>query len=178
MSIKTIAIVALVALAAIAAALTGPATMQAGPKPGLVPGKWQGTGVISGSITDVVGKTTFSGKVGFRINIRKDFAVGGTGSWVKQMDGAGTDMSSSMTGIATMYFGESGQGGIKITYFEEVEGTVTVNGRTHPMKFTTKDKTASLVITKARKCSAVGVIPAGGGMRITWTAKRVGKCVE
>jgi hypothetical protein len=177
MKLKRITIAAVLAIVLGATALGAADSTHAGPKPGLMPGKWVGTGVISGSITDEVGTTRFSGKIGFRITIRKDLAVGGTGSWVKQMVGQGDGMSSSMTGIGTLYFGESPQG-IKISYFEEVEGTVTVGGFTQPIKFETKTKEARLVITKARRCSAVGFIPAGGGMKMTWTAKRLGKCTE
>ncbi len=178
MKLKSIGIATTLALALTAAALVGAAATEARPKPGLTPGKWQGTGVITGSVTDEVGTTSFSGKLGFRITIRKDLAVSGTGSWVKQMVGRGDGMSSSMTGIAHMYFGESPQG-IKISYAEEVEGTVTVNGLTHPVKFDTPGaKTARLVITRARHCSASGTIPAGGGLRMNWTAKRLGKCTE
>jgi hypothetical protein len=180
MKLRIVITTAALALAVGAAALGGASSSEAAPKPGLTPGTWQGTGAITGSVTDEVGTTTFSGKIAFRITIGKNLSVSGKGSWVKQMVGKGDGMSSSMTGIGLMYFGESPQG-IKITYLEDVEGTVTINGLTHPVKFsigTKEDRVTRLVVGKAYHCSASGVIPAGPGLKMTWKAKRLGKCSQ
>jgi hypothetical protein len=173
----TIATVLSVALGA--AALGSASAGEAGAKPGLMPGKWHGTGVITGSITDAAATTTFSGKVGFRLTVLKNFAVKGTGSWVKTMKGRG-DVSSTMTGIGYMFFGGTARD-IRYAYTETVEGTVTANGIASPVSFQRGDEkllASQLVITRARKCTATGFIPTGEGMKITWTAKRLGACSE
>jgi len=179
MKLKMLTIAAALALALVAAALGSASTTEAGAKRGLMPGKWQGTGEFSGSITDAGGRTSFSGKLGFRIVVRKNLAVEGNGSWVKTMTGRGI-ASSDMTAVGYMLFGGIASD-IGYLYNEDVEGTVTTDGIAHPVKFQRGDDEllkGRLVITKARKCTAFGFIPANGGMKITWSAKRVGKCSE
>ena len=179
MKLRTFTIAAVLSLALGAAALGTASTTDAAAKRGLLPGKWQGTGVISGSITDEAATTTFSGKLGFRFVVKKNLAVVGNGSWVKTMKGSGL-VSSDMTGIGYMSFGGLASD-IGYIYTEEVQGTVTANGIASPVKFVRGDDEVlkgHLVITKARKCSAFGFIPAGGGLKMTWSAKRVGKCSE
>ena len=179
MKVRTITMAAALVLALAAAALAAATATEAGAKRGLMPGKWQGTGVFSGSITDEAATTTFGGKLGFRFVVKKNLAVEGKGSWVKTMKGRGL-VSSDMTSIGVMLFGGLAHE-IGYIYTEEVVGTVTANGIASPVKFVRGDDEvlkAMLVITKARKCSAVGFIPANGGLKISWSAKRVGKCVE
>ncbi|MCI0637169.1 MAG: hypothetical protein L0206_25130 [Actinobacteria bacterium] len=173
-----------VLMAAISLAALGSATStEAGAKPGLLPGKWHGTGVITGSVTDAGGRTTFGGKIGFRLNVAKNLEVSGTGSWVKTMKGRGEMAKSDMTGIGKMWFGGFGHN-VDYMYEEHVEGTVTFAfGATKKVSFVHgQDETlrGRLVITKARHCSASGFIPTSkeSGVKITWSAKRLGKCTE
>ncbi len=183
MKLKSIAIATALALALIAAALVSAAATDARPKPGLTPGKWQGTGVITGSVRDAGGKTTFNGKLGFRLIVAKNLEVEGTGSWVKTMRGRGEIAASVMQGIGRMWFGGHAHN-IDYIYEEAVEGTIEIaNGGKRPVSFVRgQDETlkGQLVITRARTCTAFGFIPTAGesGVKITWSAKRLGKCSE
>jgi hypothetical protein len=183
MKLKSIAIATTLALAIIGAALVGATSTEARAKPGLMPGKWQGVGVIKGSTTDAGGKTTFSGKVGFRLFVAKNLEVSGTGSWVKTMKGTSELVRSTMTGIGRMWFGGFGYD-IDYMYEEDVQGFVEdAFGRKTPVKFVHgQDETlrGRLVITKARTCRAAGFIPTSGesGVKISWTAKKLGKCSD
>ena len=163
MKIKSIAIATVLVAAIAAVALASATATHAGPKPGLLPGKWQGTGVISGSVTDEVGTTTFKGKLGFRINVAKNLEAHGTGSWVKTMNGTSEFMKSTMTGIGRMWFGGFAHD-IDYMYEEAVEGTIhdAFTNKSRPIKFVRgQDETlrGRLVITKARTCTAAGFIP-------------------
>jgi hypothetical protein len=147
-------------------------------KPGLTAGTWTGTGMISGSVTDAAGTTTFTGKVGFRISVAKDRWAKGTGSWVRTMKGGTEFTRGTLRGIAQLRFaGPSNE--IDILYAEDVEGTITLpGGKTTPMKFKRgwddQPLQAALVVKQVKRCSASGTIPAGDGIQITWTAKAQG----
>ena len=177
MKLRNITAAATLALA-IGATAVGSATASGAVKPGLTPGTWTGTGVISGSVTDAAGTTTFSGKVGFRIVVAKDRWAKGTGSWVRTMKGTTEFTKGELTGIADLRFaGPSNE--VDILYAEAVEGTVSFpGGRTTPVKFKRGwDDTplqASLVVKQVKRCTASGTIPAGGGIQITWSAKAAG----
>jgi hypothetical protein len=180
MNVRNFSAAAVLVAAMAVVALAGATATHAGPKPGLLPGKWQGTGVISGSVTDEVATTTFKGKLGFRINVAKNLEVHGTGSWVKTMIGKGEFAKSTMTGIGKMWFGGFGSD-VDYIYEEDVEGTITdpFTRKARPVKFVHgKDETlrGALVITKARTCTAYGFIPMAkeSGVKITWSAKRLG----
>ena len=178
MKLKKIAVTSALALTMVVTALgTAPATGAAA-KPGLPPGTWNATGVISGSVTDAAGTTNFSGKVGFRLVVARDRWVKGTGSWVRTMKGSTEFTKGAMTGIADLRFaGPSNE--IDILYAEAVEGTVSFpGGKTTPVKFKRgwddKPLQATLVVKRVTRCSAAGTIPAGEGIQITWTAKAAG----
>ena len=142
----------------------------------LMPGKWQGTGKISGSVTDDGGTTTFSGKLGFQLTVRKDLLVHGKGSWVKTMTGRGI-VDSDLTGIAFMTLGGYSHK-IVFDYLESVEGTITANGIKKPVSFDSGEdfKKSALVIQYVKKCYAGGFIPVAkeSGVKMTWTAKKYG----
>jgi hypothetical protein len=176
MNRKMLILAAALSVAVSAAALGSASASSTVARPGLLPGKWQGTGVISGSVTDDGGTTTFGGKIGFLFNVRKDLLVHGKGSWVKTMTGRGF-VNSDLTGIANLTFGGRSHK-IVFDYIESVEGTITANGIKKPVSFDTGEdfKRASLVITKARTCTASGFIPVAkeSGVKMTWTARRLG----
>ena len=176
MNRKMLIVAATLALAVSAAALGSASASSTVAKPGLLPGKWQGTGVISGSVTDAGGTTTFGGKIGFLFTVRKDLLVHGKGSWVKTMTGRGI-VDSDLTGIADLTIGGRSHK-VVFDYLENVAGTITANGIKKPVDFSTSEdfKRASLVITKARTCTASGYIPVAkeSGVKMTWTAKRLG----
>ena len=177
MKLKMLTLGAALGFVLVAVVLGSASSGEAAAKRGLMPGKWHGMGVISGSITDEAATTTFSGKLGFRLNVAKNLAVGGSGSWVKTMKGRGL-VSSTMTGIARLVFTGTGSG-IKFGYTETVDGTITANGMTKPVSFDLAPAGfVRLVITRARTCTAAGTIPTGDGAKITWTAKRLGRCTE
>jgi hypothetical protein len=178
MTLRKIAIAATLALAVVVAALGSASATSAAGKPALPAGTWTGTGVISGSLTDAAGTTSFSGKVGFRLVVSKKRWVKGTGSWVRTMKGSAEFSRSTMTGIAHLRLaGPSNE--IDILYAEEVEGTVEVPyAKPQPVQFKRgwddKPLVSQLLITRVTKCSAAGTIPTGEGMKITWTAKPLG----
>jgi polyisoprenoid-binding protein YceI len=142
----------------------------------LSPGKWQGVGKISGSITDDAATTTFSGKLGFQLTVRKDLYVHGKGSWAKTMTGRGL-VDSDLTGIAFLTIGGTSDK-IVFDYMESVDGTITANGMQKPVSFDSGEdfKKSSLVIQYAKKCHVGGYIPVAkeSGVKITWTAKKYG----
>jgi hypothetical protein len=176
MNRKLLILAAALSLAVCATALGSASAGNTAPVPGLLPGKWQGTGVIKGSVTDAGGTTTFGGKIGFLFTVRKDLLVHGKGSWVKTMTGRGL-VDSDLTSIAMLTFGGRSHK-VVFDYLENVEGTITANGIKKPVTFSTSEdfKKASLVITKARTCSANGFILVAkeSGVTMTWTAKRLG----
>jgi polyisoprenoid-binding protein YceI len=159
-----------VAFGSASASDTGQAALR------LSPGKWQGVGKISGSVTDEAATTTFSGKLGFRLTVRTDRLVHGKGSWVKTMTGRGL-VDSDLTGIAMFTIGGWSHK-MAFDYLESVEGTITANGIKKPVSFDSGEdfKKASLVITYATKCTAGGFVPVAkeSGVEMTWTAKRAG----
>jgi hypothetical protein len=159
---------------ALGSASAGDAASQAALR--LLPGKWQGTGKISGSITDDGGTTTFGGKLGFRLTVRTDRLVHGKGSWVKTMTGRGL-VDSDLSSIAMFTIGGWSHKMV-FDYLENVEGTITANGIKKPVSFDSGEdfKKASLVITYATKCTAGGFVPVAkeSGVKMTWAAKRSG----
>jgi hypothetical protein len=177
MTLRKIAIATTLAVSVVVAALGSASATDAAGKPSLTPGNWNGTGVISGSVTDAAGTTRFSGKVGFRLVVSKARWVKGTGSWVRKMKGSTELTKSTMTGIGHLRLAGPSDG-IDILYAEDVEGTVeTPWGKPTPVKFKRGWETplvSELLITRVKKCSAAGTIPAGEGVTITWTAKPLG----
>lgn len=177
MKVKLLTIGTALALVLGAAAIASAPASEAAGKPGLSPGKWVGTGTITGSVTDEAATTTFSGKIGFRITVRNDLLVHGQGSWVKTMKGRGL-VDSDLVGIGQMTVGGHFND-LHFDYIESAEGTITVNGMTRPVAFGNEEfKRGALVLTSVAKCKARGFIPTAdaGGAKMTWTAKRVGKC--
>ena len=175
MNRKMLIVAAGLAVVVSAASLGSASASSTAPKPGLLPGKWQGTGTISGSITDDAATTTFSGKLGFRLNVAKNLTVTGSGSGVKVMKGRGLG-HSDMTAIARLVFTGTGRD-IRFGYAETVDGTVTANGIRSPVEFERAPPGfVQLVINGARTCSASGTIPVQreSGVTITWTARRLG----
>ena len=175
MNRKMLIVAAALAVLVSVAALGSASASNTAPKPGLLPGKWQGTGTISGSITDDAATTTFSGKLGFRLNVAKNLSVTGSGSWVKEMKGRGI-VSSDMTAIARLVFTGTARD-VRFGYAETVDGTITANGIRSPVQFDRAPPGfVRLVISRARTCSASGSIPVQqeSGVTITWTAKRLG----
>jgi hypothetical protein len=184
MKLKRIALGIALGLVALAAALGSTSTVEAAGKPGLTPGTWKGTGVISGSVTDAAGTTRFTGKLGFRLVVSKKRWVKGTGSWVRTMVGTSEFVRSRMVGIAKMTFaGPSNE--IDILYAEDVEGFVEdAFGRKTPVAFNRGGGSGpptselplrnDLIVKRVQRCTASGIIPTGEGMKITWTAKAAG----
>jgi polyisoprenoid-binding protein YceI len=177
MKLRMLTVVALHSLAACAVALaSASASDTAQTALRLSPGKWQGVGKISGSITDDAATTTFSGKLGFQLTVRKDLYVHGKGSWAKTMTGRGL-VDSDLTGIAFLTIGGTSNK-IVFDYMESVEGTITANGMQKPVSFDSGEdfKKSSLVIQYAKKCYAGGLIPVAkeSGVTMTWTAKKYG----
>ena len=135
MKLRNITAAATLALAICMTAVGSATAGGAVVKPGLTPGTWTGTGVITGSSTESGYTTTFRGKVGFRIVVAKDRWAKGTGSWVRTMKGTTEFTKGELTGIADLRFaGPSNE--VDILYAEAVEGTVSFpGGKTTPVKF-------------------------------------------
>jgi hypothetical protein len=174
---KLLTIVTVLTLALGAALLGSASATEAAGKPGLSPGKWVGTGTISGSVTDDAATTTFSGKIGFQLTVRKNLLVHGDGSWVKTMKGRGF-VDSDMVGIAQLTIGGRFND-LLFDHIESVEGTITANGITKRVEFGDEEfRRSHLVLTSVAKCKARGFIPTAdaGGAKMTWTARRLGKC--
>lgn len=177
MKTKLLTIGAALALLLAAVVLGSASTSEAAGKPGLSPGKWVGTGTISGSVTDDAATTTFSGKIGFQVTVRNNLLVHGNGSWAKTMTGRGL-VDSDIVAIGQLTIGGRSND-LLFDYIESAEGTITVNGKPRPVEFGNDDfKRSRLVLTSVAKCKARGFIPTAdaGGAKMTWTAKRLGKC--
>jgi len=174
MKLKTLTVAATLALVVAAALIGSASSTGAAPKPGFLPGIWNGKGTIGGSVTDEVGTTLFKGTFKFRIKVAPDFTVTGTGRRVLRMKGTG-DPSSTMRGIGTLKFSGTASD-VRFTGTEQVVGNITVNGYTHPLRMTKSIPTeegasAPLVIKRPGKCRALGTVPMGPGVTLKWTAE-------
>ncbi len=172
MKFKKVTIVGL-ALALGAAVLGTASTSQAGPKPGLVPGKWIVTGTLSGSGQDGVMSISNRGLVRLALNVAPDHSVTGSGTWKRTMTGAGADTKSVIIGTATLKLSGPSRDA-KFAGKEYSQGKIWVNG--HAVSIGTKGigLAGTLVIARAGDCTANGsaAIPTRPGLKLEWTAKR------
>ena len=175
MKLRTHALIVGLALLIAVAALGSAASTQAAAKPGLVPGKWIGTGTIAGSSSDagVIG-TDNRGQVRFTLLVKPDRSVSGSGMWKRTMTGAGFDTKSVIVGTASLKF--SGPSRDARFVGQEVgRGSITASGVTRSITLPPQELEGTLVVARAGDCTANGTakIPSRGpGLKLKWTAKR------
>lgn len=169
--LTVLALVALIALAAVAGSASGAGTAA----PGFAPGKWRGTGTISGSSTDGPMSVVYGGTIRFTITVKANLAAAGTGTWAMTMKGSGP-VTSVMKGTAALTLNGSGTD-VRYSGMQKVAGTVSDGTISRPIGFTRLLK-GRLVISRAGTCKVVGTSPMGGGAVFKWTAtKGAGTCL-
>jgi len=173
MKLRLITTAAALVAAVAAAGIGGAPSTEAAPKPGFMPGLWNGKGTIGGSVTDAFGTTLFKGTFKFRIKVAPDLTVTGSGRRVLRMKGTG-DPSSTMRGTGVLKFSGTASD-VRFTGTEHVMGNITVNGMTKPIEMTKSipneaGASASLVISRPGKCRVLGSVPMGPGVTLKWTA--------
>jgi hypothetical protein len=175
MKLRTIATATALALTLGIAALGAASGTEAAPKPGLVPGKWIGTGTISGTSQDGELTTSNRGLVTFTVTVAADRSVSGSGTWKRTMTGSGLDTQSVIIGTASLKFsGPSTE--VRFAGKEYAQGKVVVNGTTIQMGTKGLKLEGLLVLARAGDCTANGtakMIETRGGLTLKWKAKRV-----
>ena len=161
------------AIAAVAAAsLIGSASAgQGAAKPGFVPGKWLGTGKISGKTGDGPMSEAWSGTVRFTLVISAGFTAGGSGTWAVTMKGSGP-VSSTLNGSAALKLTGAATD-VRFTGTQKISGKVSDDVHSNSIAFT-RPLNGRLVIARAGKCSVNGTSPIGNGLTFTWSAQLAG----
>ena len=171
MKVKLLALGATVCLAALAATGGSASAAQSAAKPGFVPGKWLGTGKISGKTGDGPMSEVWSGSVRFTLVVTPGRKADGSGTWALTMKGSGP-VASTMNGSATLTMSGPATD-VRYTGTQKISGTVTDGVRSTPIGFTRPLK-GQLVITRAGSCRVTGTSPMGPGLTFTWTAQLAG----
>lgn len=170
--IATLTILAAIALAVVAGAAPAAETLA---RPGFAPGKWVGTGTISGSGVDGPMRVVYGGKIRFALDVKPNLTATGTGTWAMTMKGSGP-VTGVMKGTAALELTGSGSD-VRYSGTQRVSGTVTDGTLSTPIRFTRQLK-GRLVISRAGSCKVVGTSPMGGGAVFKWTAtKGTGTCL-
>jgi hypothetical protein len=162
--------IGLVAVTALAGSLV--ATSTAAPKPGFAPGKWIGTGTISGRTSSGGGPlTTFSGKVAFVLTASPDGHVSGTGTWSRTMVGSGPVSAKIVANTSVRVVGTSTAPRLVGTY--RAVGTFSGDGITRTSTFAPLKIDELLVIARAGSCRVTGS-HTFEGVTTAWSAQLEG----
>jgi hypothetical protein len=167
MKFTTITVVSALAGAALAVA----SAAQGAPKPGFVPGKWVGSGKISGTTGDGPMSEVWRGSVRFTLVVGKSLTAGGSGTWALTMKGSGP-VGSTMTGSAALKLSGPATD-VRFAGTQKISGTVSDGVVSNGINFT-RPLNGRLVIARAGSCLVTGTSPMGPGLKLTWSAQLAG----
>jgi hypothetical protein len=163
-------LLALCAALALVVAASASAKQDA-PKPGFMPGTWNGTGKISGKTGDGPMSEVWSGNVRFTVVVGNDRKAGGSGGWALTMKGSGP-VGSTLTGAAVLRISGAATD-VRFAGSQRISGKVSDGVRTSSINFT-RPINGHLVITRAGSCRVTGTSPMGAGLTFTWSAQLAG----